>query len=65
MKNDNSIIIFTVWFGLLYILDKIYSKKDRRFRLGYKPFSMSFKGWLYSIVLSAVAIGVLILDHKK
>jgi hypothetical protein len=41
--------------GLLtYLIEKKYSKEDKRFRLGIKPKSISLKGWIYIIIIWSI-----------
>lgn len=37
-----------------YIIEKSTSRKDGRFKLKYDPMSMSWKGWLLSILWLAI-----------
>lgn len=42
--------------AVAWIIEKSTSKSDRRFKLGYRPFSMSWKGWILTILWVALWI---------
>lgn len=49
-KNMMAGIYLLLLPAVFYIIEKSTSKRDGRFKLGYNPMSMSWKGWLFSIL---------------
>ena len=40
--------------AILYLIEKLTSKRDGRFNIGYRPNTMSVKGWVFSILWFAI-----------
>ena len=54
-------ILLIVALVLNFIISRKNSKRDGRFSDGFKPGSMTFKGYVYTILLWGTFIGIWIL----
>jgi hypothetical protein len=60
MENIVGIIVIIMFVGF-GIINYLYSKRDRRFKNAFKPNTLSFKGWIISILWLAFILGILML----
>ena len=43
------IVAMSMAFGF-FIINNMFSKRDKRFTNGFRPFSLSFSGWIIQIL---------------
>lgn len=52
--------LFIVWCVVCFIIVRTFSRKDRRFSIGFKPWTMGFKGWLFTLIWIGALFGLLL-----